>query len=515
MRPPNALVPTLAYLLGALAFIGNTLAQTITAPPPTPSTIPWGTLGPCPTGTEHYDCFIYGPTPDIWGWATVFSHNSTGADGLLLPTFTAFTVVTVYNTVASTSRVTTIFNDQFPANATVPKVNSDGTRVEIITYTRFGTASTATVTYPTPFFDWPDWYGVGGAYTITHTIGNATSTECIAGDPLTGYAQVITNAETPMYLTDNPQPTDALFYSNSWKYNLTEDPFGLNYAMAPDRGSDHFPYVYYHETFEPNEYEHPFNICDIWGFGPRLGQFYSSTAWFIGTGTSTSFEGDVETETTSREGTTSSTSEPTTTSSEGDDETTTTPGPIASTATSTTALTPTSTPGDEGSSTSARTQGPDTPQSTTSSSSSTGQDPGPDPGPGSSTGASVPVTTIVSTAADGAVVTLTVPASSPSVTTVVSTASDGALVTLTVPVSVDTQSSVSLTPFVSTANDGAVVTLYIPVSPTGDEEGSAETDGSGALPSHPVAAGSSMRDQRGLAMVFSVVVGVFFGAWYM
>lgn len=37
--------------------------------------------------------------------------------------FTAFTVVTVYNTAASTSRLTTIYNE-FPENFTLPEVNS-------------------------------------------------------------------------------------------------------------------------------------------------------------------------------------------------------------------------------------------------------------------------------------------------------------------------------------------------------------------------------------------------------
>ncbi|KAH6697170.1 hypothetical protein F5X68DRAFT_257411 [Plectosphaerella plurivora] len=277
MQPPNAMVPTLAYLLGALGFIGDTLAQTITVPPPEPSTTPWGTLGPCPT--THYDCFIYGATPDIWGWAPVFTYDPTGADGLPLPTFTAFTVVTVYNTVANTSRVTTIFNDEIPSGAIMPEVNSKGTRVETITYTRFGTASTATVAYPTPFFDWPDWYGVGGAHTITHITGNVTSTECIVGDPLTGIRQTFISAKMPVYLTDNPQPTDGAFYSVWWRYNLTEDPYGLNYVWRPDGGSDHFPYSYYQETFEPNVYDHPFNICHADGFGPRLGWFRDSTAW--------------------------------------------------------------------------------------------------------------------------------------------------------------------------------------------------------------------------------------------
>jgi hypothetical protein len=50
--------------------------------------------------------------------------------------FTAFTVVTVYNTAARTSRLTTIYND-FPENFTLPEVNSDGTRIKTITYTRF------------------------------------------------------------------------------------------------------------------------------------------------------------------------------------------------------------------------------------------------------------------------------------------------------------------------------------------------------------------------------------------
>jgi hypothetical protein len=59
-------------------------------------------------------------------------------------TFVAFTVVTIYNTAAGTSRISTVYN-QPPEGFTMPDTNSDGTRVWTLTYTRFDTPSTTVV----------------------------------------------------------------------------------------------------------------------------------------------------------------------------------------------------------------------------------------------------------------------------------------------------------------------------------------------------------------------------------
>ncbi|KAH7357962.1 hypothetical protein B0T11DRAFT_283416 [Plectosphaerella cucumerina] len=522
-------------LLG-LAFIGAcfmdlAVAQTITTPPSTTSL--WGSLGPCPTAPFPQDCHVYGPYPDVWGWAPV--------DGPMWPVqgvtvFTAFTVVTVYNTAASTSRLTTIYND-FPKNFTLPEVNSDGTRIKTITYTRFGTPTITVMTYPTPLFDWPDYYGVRGAHTTTMWTGNSSTVQCVLGDPsIFNTLPDNRTPSSPVYLTANPQPTDPSYFARMG-YNLTEDPYGLNFVLTlDDLGSEYLAYAYYRSDFFLDQ--PAFHTCTPAGIGPRLGQWSGDTSWLISSATSTSFEGDGEPpESISSEGPTSSTTIPrptTTPVTDGGETKSATQGPIVTTVTSTERPRPTTTIRNEGISTS-HTQSPNVPQPAPS----TKSDFVPGPGPDSSTGTLAPVTTVVSTADDGAVVTLTVPVTSASLTTIISTADNGAvitltvpaspvplttfvsmaddsaLVTLTVPVPPGSGVSISLTTIVSTAKDGAVVTLLLPAPLTGEGAGSEETGGPEPLPSQPVAGSTSTADQRRLALLLGVSAGAFCWAWYI
>lgn len=90
------------------------------------------------------DCTI-GPWdqwPDVWGW---YHENNPWGDGVVrygVTTSITATVVTIVNTVLKTTSVTTLM----PADYTPPPTNAAGTRVETITYTRGGKAST-TVLY--------------------------------------------------------------------------------------------------------------------------------------------------------------------------------------------------------------------------------------------------------------------------------------------------------------------------------------------------------------------------------
>lgn len=102
--------------------------------PPSPSQTFWD-FGPCGEITRNEGCFILGDRPELYGWQVQDSTES-------LPEFTAFTIVTVSNTVAGTARTTTIFNENYPEGFTMPDVNSDGTRITSFTFTRFGQATT-------------------------------------------------------------------------------------------------------------------------------------------------------------------------------------------------------------------------------------------------------------------------------------------------------------------------------------------------------------------------------------
>lgn len=130
------MVIMLSWALGALAQ-----AATLTTPGPAFSDL----LGPCPTPTEQntasISCGIYGPGADTHLWVPLSKSTS---ESLTAANFTAFTVVTIVNTVVGTSRVTTIYNEP-PEGFTMPDTNSDGTRITTVTVTRLGTAVTAVV----------------------------------------------------------------------------------------------------------------------------------------------------------------------------------------------------------------------------------------------------------------------------------------------------------------------------------------------------------------------------------
>lgn len=73
----------------------------------------------------------------MFGWVTDEEADTAGFDPLYATDMTV-TLVTVINTVLDTTTIST----QFPPDYTPPPTNSDGTRIQEITYTRNGEATT-------------------------------------------------------------------------------------------------------------------------------------------------------------------------------------------------------------------------------------------------------------------------------------------------------------------------------------------------------------------------------------
>ncbi|KAK3995444.1 hypothetical protein QBC44DRAFT_378613 [Cladorrhinum sp. PSN332] len=232
-------------------------------------------------------CTILGPEPKQWGWIPHPTQPPTQPwlpNTIEISTFTAYTVVTVVNTVYSTTRLNTIYNE-IPENFTMPPTNAYGTRVATMTYERHGTTSMTVLAYPTLFFQWPDYYQWSGTLIVTSTSGNATVHSCAtASEP------------TPVYIMSNPQPLPTnngelrrLFPDTP--YNLTQDPFGLNYYLAPDAGSEYFPFGSFGLGLFDDQT--PLQSCFLSGEGPRMGSWGAQVSWIIQSATSTIFEGSL------------------------------------------------------------------------------------------------------------------------------------------------------------------------------------------------------------------------------
>lgn len=313
---------------------------------------------------------------------------------------------------------------------------------------------------------------------------------------------------TRRFLDYNPQVTVPDFFDRSGQYNLTADPYGLNYGLEKDVGSEYAAYRHYSDELFPNE--PALTSCWADGFGPRMGNF-PSESWFIGSTTSISYEGDAETSATTNSqpdvDTKSSTTDlPTTTTRLDSPTPTSTPAPPPiSTSTSISTSTRTE---DESS---PSTQRPDDPPSPPSSSQSArGQDPGTSPGPGP-----VPAPESASSPSPGP--------DSPSETTIVSTDREGDVVTIvsTLPDIVDSTST-EYTTVTSTRQDGSVVTVTellppsdeVPTASTGSSgssdgksSGSAGSEGDEPLPSHPTAGAGLVK--HGGWFVVLLAVGVY------
>ncbi|KAK5653206.1 hypothetical protein OQA88_9104 [Cercophora sp. LCS_1] len=109
--------------------------------------------GACPPSAS---CTAYGVgTATFWAPKIYSETRKTGT----------VTVVHIVNTVAGSTSISTIANN-VPPGFTPPPTNFGGTRTARATYERFGSNSTTTVTYPTPFVDMPDTYSVVGDYQL-------------------------------------------------------------------------------------------------------------------------------------------------------------------------------------------------------------------------------------------------------------------------------------------------------------------------------------------------------------
>ena len=74
----------------------------------------------------------------IYAWATTSNDRLTGSEVLRLTS----TIVTIINTVANTTATSTEFPPEY--NSKIP-TNDEGTRVQIISFTRQGQAQVTTV----------------------------------------------------------------------------------------------------------------------------------------------------------------------------------------------------------------------------------------------------------------------------------------------------------------------------------------------------------------------------------
>ncbi|KAK0622480.1 hypothetical protein B0T14DRAFT_563928 [Immersiella caudata] len=116
--------------------------------------------------------------------------------------------ITIINTVENKTSVTTS-NKGVWAGYTPPLTDPDGTLVNLHTYTFKGQERTATVTYPTPFLEWPDSYGVERF--------SDDSGDCIDPDR---------PSNITVNVTVNPQPSERFLID-------PDDPLGWAYTLAP------------------------------------------------------------------------------------------------------------------------------------------------------------------------------------------------------------------------------------------------------------------------------------------
>jgi hypothetical protein len=144
-------------------------------------------------------------------------------------TFTAFTIVTVINTVSNTTRTSTVLADT-PGNFQPPPTNSEGRRIQTLTYDANGKTTSTVVTFPTLFFDWPNQYAVSGEYVLT-TNGKPS---CVSFG---------TAASTVVPISGDPQPapprnTESIF-------DMGADVLGWGYTLEHNgiHGSDEFVHL--------------------------------------------------------------------------------------------------------------------------------------------------------------------------------------------------------------------------------------------------------------------------------
>ncbi|KAH9208077.1 hypothetical protein DL95DRAFT_312527, partial [Leptodontidium sp. 2 PMI_412] len=131
-------------------------------------------------------------------------------------TIVAATVVTIVNTNANTSRVTTLFNS-LPDGYTLPPTNSEGTVTQRITYTRFGQTLSTDLAFPSEFNAYVD------AYTWNGTLAT-NSTSCLtAKSPSIG----------PL-TTFPPQPSVTFPVYESGNTTITNDTKGLYFLPVTD-----------------------------------------------------------------------------------------------------------------------------------------------------------------------------------------------------------------------------------------------------------------------------------------
>lgn len=136
-------------------------------------------------------------------------------------TFTAFTVLTVINTVVNTTKTSTIIADH-PQSYTPPPTNSLGKRIHTLTYNANGAVTTTVIAFPTVFFDWPTQYAVSGEYVLTRTNGKS---ECVSFG---------TAASTVIPIKGDPQPGPP---RNTYsQLSPGADVLGWGYTMEFDNG---------------------------------------------------------------------------------------------------------------------------------------------------------------------------------------------------------------------------------------------------------------------------------------
>jgi hypothetical protein len=100
-----------------------------------PSTDSASSSSPAPASTTatacSNNCTVCAADPYSYYW-TAYT---------ITETLVAATVIEIVNTLAGTTRTTTIFND-LPAGYTLPPTNAEGTHVQTVTYTRSGASLT-------------------------------------------------------------------------------------------------------------------------------------------------------------------------------------------------------------------------------------------------------------------------------------------------------------------------------------------------------------------------------------
>ncbi|KAK3362191.1 hypothetical protein B0T24DRAFT_599072 [Lasiosphaeria ovina] len=168
-----------------------------------------------------------------------------------MTTFTAFTIVTIINTINNTTRLSTVFKEP-PENFTMPSTNSDGTRISTVTFERFGTRSTTVLSDGT-------------------------------------FEHIRKQDHLFFPIMSNPQPTGENIFDRKVFYNLIKDPFGMNFTLVKDIGSEYAPYDLVKSLLFNDQA--PIQSCDAEGHGPFFGNWGQSHSWLIHSTTSTSYEG--------------------------------------------------------------------------------------------------------------------------------------------------------------------------------------------------------------------------------